>query len=217
MITSYDTMPFGIFIKVLDIIEDKDRSPLDVQVGLIAALERKAEDWVLDLPVTEFRKRAAQLDFLTVPAPEPKPVPLPRVLKIGGFDLRTVDDPAKMNTSQFVDYEALIRQGRKAYPALLSVFLVPYGKVYGHTGDDDPKAYDVEAVRTAIAEELTVVQVEGAAAFFLKRWRSALSRSLTSLRRRVERLVRGIKDPALTTPLLRRLKDLERRGDGLTR
>lgn len=217
MITSYDTMPFGIYLKVLDVIEDKDRSPLDVQVGLIALLDGTTEDEVLDLPVPEFHKRAAQLAFLEVPAPDPKPVPLPRVLNIGGMDLRTIDDPAAMNTSQFVDYQTLVQQGRSAWPALLAVFLVPYGKTYGHSGDDDPKAYDIEAVRKAVAEELTVVQVEGAAAFFLKRWRRQLGRSLTSLNRRVRRLLRTVKDPSLSTPLRKQLKALEELGAGLTR
>lgn len=217
MISSYDTMPFGIYLKVLDVIEDRDRSPLDIQVGLIALLDGKTEDEVLDLPVNEYQRRAAALAFLEEPAPEPRPVRLPSVLRIGGMELRTIDDPANMNTAQFVDYQALIQQGRAAWPSLLAVFLVPLGKTYGHSGDDDPRAYDVDAVRRAIADDLTVVQVEGAAAFFLKTWRKRLHRSLTSLTRRTERLIRGIKDPDLSTRLLTQLRDLQRRGDGLTR
>lgn len=215
MITSYDNLPYRDYLRIIDIVEDKDRSEFDKQVALVAILDGKTEAQVLDLPIADFKACAKQLAFLEAPAPDPVPVRPPNHIRLGGFDLRIVM-PEKMNTAQFVDYQQLLPQGRSAMPSLLSVFLVPVGKVYGHTGDDDPKAYDIEAVRAAVAT-ITVTRLEGVAAFFLMRWRQRLSRSLRSLDRRLERMIPLVKDPAKQLELRLRLRRLRQLGDGLTR
>lgn len=216
MITSYDTMPFGVYNAILDILDDKDRSPLDQQVAIVAALCGCSEQDILDLPVPEFKTRTHALAFLEAPPPEPHPVRPASHIRLGVMDLRLVP-PEKMNTAQFVDFEQLVKAGRKAQARLIAVFLVPPGKTYGHTGDDDPHAYDVDAVADAISRYLTVSQVEGTAAFFWTRWSRRLLRSLTSLTRVLERMARKIKDPALYSEMQQRLTHLRRLGDGLTR
>lgn len=188
MITSYDTMPYGIYLQLLEVIEDKDRSDLDKQVALVALLDRKTEAEILDLPLEEFRERTAALEFLERAAQAPKDLgKFPERMTLAGMTCKVTRDVSRINTAQFVDYQTLIKQGAKALPAVVAIMIVPVGKVYGHTGEGDPLAYDVERIRRAVADELTVTQVNRLAAFFLREWTASLETSLTSLRQLAER------------------------------
>lgn len=207
-------MPYGIYLRLLDILDDKDRSEIDKQVAIIAALDGKTETEVLDLPLDEFKKRTAALEFLEKPAPEPVPVRPPNRITLGGISLRLVGTDA-LNTAQFIDFEQFVQMGHRGYVNILSVFLVPPGKTYGHTGDDDPKAYDIEAVRRAIADNLTVTRVEAASAFFLKRWRLLLLRSMTSLETRLRLLLRMVKNKERREEISAKLTALHKLGAGL--
>lgn len=215
MITNYDHMPFEVYVRILNILDDKDLSELDQQVAIVAALSGCTTDEVLDLPVDDFAERTHALAFLEERPPRPEAQRPPSVIEAGGFRLRLVD-PQDMNTAQFVDYQSLVKEGKRGYVPLLSVFLVPYGKTYGHSGDDDPRAYDIRAVRDAIGRHLTVPQVNNAAAFFLSEWQQRLRRSMTSLSRRLGRLARKFRDPSRRAEIEARLEALRRYGDGLT-
>lgn len=183
MITSYDQMPIGIYIKLLEVIEDKDRSELDKQVGLVALLAGMTEQQVLDLPVPDFAELSHQLAFLQEPAPSADiPDTLPERVNLGGLELEVIRSVEEINTAQYVDYQQLAPQGRAGIPGIVALMLVPPGKVYGHNGKSDPLAYDAEAVRQAVANHLTVTEANRYAGFFLREWGASLKRSLTSLR-----------------------------------
>lgn len=192
MITSYDTMPYGIYLKLLDVIEDKDRSELDKQVALVALLDGKTETEVLDLPLDQFRERTAAMSFLEAPVPPRKPGrTFPESITLAGQKCTILHDVEAITTAQFVDYQSLAQMGNAGLPGIVALMIVPEGKAYGHTGAGDPLAYDVEAIRRAVAEEMTVTQVNDLAAFFLQEWDESLNRSLTSLSKKA-------KDPMVT-------------------
>ena len=213
MITSYDTMPLGIYNRITAILDDKDKSAFDQQVAIVAALDGLTEQQVLDLPVPEFKARTHQLGFLEAPAPEPTPTRPDRVIRAGDFDLRIVM-PGDMNTAQFVDYQTLVTADRLDYPALLAVFLVPYGKTYGHSGDDDKRSYDVEAVRRAISDSFTVTYANNVCAFFLRRFERSFNRTVTSFTRNLERAAKKVKDPSKRSEIQERLRALQELGAG---
>lgn len=188
MITTFDDMPLGVYIRVLDVLEDNSRDDLMTQVGLVAALSRCPEQEVLDLPVPSFSERSHRLGFLESPPPENVPDTLPERLTLAGEEYEVHADPETVTTAQYVDYQALLQQGRAGWPGLVALCLVPVGKGYGHSGPGDPLAYDIKKVKESIADNMPVAQANGIMAFFLRR-HVALSRaSLTSLRREVRRL-----------------------------
>ena len=210
MITSFDAMPLGVYIKVLDTLEDKDRDELMTQVGLVAALCRCTEQEVLDLPVPEFSERAHKLGFLETPPPEHVPESLPERITLAGVEYEVHADPEKITTAQYVDYQTLIQQGRDGWPGLVALLLVPVGKGYGHTGAGDPLAYDIAKVKAAIADHMPVAQANGLMAFFLRRHVASTRRSLTSLQKEIKRLPKGEERERATRALHRAKADFLR-------
>lgn len=188
MINSFDTMPLGVYCRVLDVLEDKDRDELMTQVGLVAALCRCTEQEVLDLPVPEFSARTHQLGFLETPPPEYVPDALPERITLAGVEYEVHADPEGINTAQYVDYQQLVEQGRDGWPGLVALCIVPVGKGYGHTGPGDPLAYDIGKVRRDISEHMPVAQANGFMAFFLRRHVEYVRRSLTSLKAELPRI-----------------------------
>ena len=193
MITNYEEMPLGVYIKVLEILEDEKRDELSTQVGLVAALSRCTEEEILLLPVPEFSDRAHQLGFLENVPPETVYKEAPKTVTLNGEDYEVHTDPDKLTTAQFVDYQTVIKQGRPGWPGLVAILLVPAGKGYGHTGAGDPLAYDAEAVRKAVAEYMPVGQANGLVNFFWRKSVSSARASLTSLTSKVDRLPKGPK------------------------
>ena len=188
MITSFDTMPLGVYCRVLDVLEDAARDDLMTQVGLVAALCRCSEQEVLDLPVPDFSERTHKLAFLETPPPENVPDSLQDRITLDGKEYEVHADPEGINTAQFVDYQSLIQQGRSGWPGLVALCVIPAGKAYGHAGPGDPLGYDIKAVRAAIADHMPVATANGIMAFFLRRHVALQKASLTSLTREVRRL-----------------------------
>lgn len=203
MITTFEEMPLGVYCRVLDVLEDKDRDELMTQVGLVAALSRCSDQEVLDLPVPEFTARTHALAFLEAPPPEHVPDTLPGRITINGHEYSLDTDPAKVNTAQYVDYQSLIRQGRDGWPGLVALCVVPVGKAYGHTGPGDPLGYDVEAVKREIADHMPVATANGIMANFLRRHLALTRSSLTSLQRGARRMPKGPEKDMATAQLHR--------------
>ncbi len=93
---------------------------------------------------------------------------------------------SKKKTARFIDYTTLIKVDSKNYPAILSTILIPVGKEYGD--------YDLEAVKSDIANYMSISQALGLYSFFIKT--SAISKKLTLLysvilaKTRLKRLIR---------------------------
>lgn len=191
MTTTYDAMPLGMYCRILDVLEEKDRDDLMTQVGLIAALCDCPEQEILDLPVPEFSARAHRLGFLETPPPSAVPDALPERISLAGNDYEVHADPMTVNTAQYVDYQGFCQQGRAGWPGIVSLMLIPPGKAYGHTGPGDPLGYDAERVRADIAAHMPVTQANAFAAFFLARHLRLTSASLTSLSEEVRRMPEG--------------------------
>lgn len=191
MITSYETMPLGVYINVLAILEDEKRDELSTQVGLVAALSKCTEEEVLLLPVPEFSERAHQLGFLENAPAETIFTEAPKTIELNGKTYEVHADADKLTTAQFVDYQTVIKQGREGWPGLVAILLVPEGKGYGHTGAGDPLAYDAEEVKKAVADYMPVGQANGLVNFFWRKSVESARASLTCLTSKIDRLPKG--------------------------
>ena len=159
MITSYDTMPLGIYKQVCDIIKQDEESIEARNVRIIALLNGMAEEELLNMPLAELRQYSDTLDFLHA---EPKIGKPKKRYTIGQFVCEVQANPKRLTTAQYIDFKELSSVAGDKTEVLLSVFLVPHGHKY----NDD---YDIEEVQKAILEHLPVTEAQSILAFFLQR------------------------------------------------
>ena len=57
-IDSYSSLPLGGYLRILDLIEDKECAPEDLQPRILAVLSGLTEDEVLDLPLEDYMRGA---------------------------------------------------------------------------------------------------------------------------------------------------------------
>lgn len=191
MITSYDEMPLGVYVRILEILEDETRDEVSTQVALVAALTGMTEQEVLLLPVPDFSDYAHKLGFLETPPAEKVMEEAPKTIELKGKQYEVHTDPNALNTAQFLAYQGAVKEGRAGWPALVSILIVPAGKGFGHVGPGDPLAYDADEVTKEVAEHMPVTIANALANFFLRRSVESARASLTSLTSTIDRLPKG--------------------------
>lgn len=174
MITTFDTMPVGIFSQAEKIIltasAKSEISALeynDYQVKLLALLSKKTEDEILGLPLDQYQKAAAALKFLETPCRE---VPVRTRYKVGRWRLILAKDVTKWTAAQFIDFQQYKNAGDLA--GVLSCCMVPKGHKYN-------SGYDPAEVRTAIEGGIMVPAAHAVSAFFLRKYTHSLRNIIT--------------------------------------
>ena len=205
IIDNYGQVSVGAYLKVCEIAKDETRDDLSRQVAILAVLYGVTEDEILDLPLGEYKARAAAASFLETPCEN-----LPRVANkytLGDLVLIPIADVSKMTAGQYIDFQTYVQQGEPALVEQLSCFLVPEGCDYG-------RGYDMAEVHAAIRDHLTIRDTLALCGFFLTLWRKSIAATLTSSKREA----RQIQDKETRKGLLRRIRRAERLlndGDGL--
>ena len=201
MIDNYAALPLGTYMKINAVLE-RDGEELDKQVEIIAILADMTTDKVLLLPLSDYAKMAALSAFLREPC---KPTEISEAWRFG--DLAPVMDFRKINTAQYVDFQAFSKNFPASLPQLLSVFLVPEGKAYND-------GYDVLEVQERV-KQIPFPDALGLAAFFFGRFVRLTEDSLTSWATEASRT----KDPERTKEIRAKIAEvqtiLQRAGVGL--
>lgn len=169
MIDNYAALTLGTYMKINAVLE-RDGEELDKQVEIIAILADKSPDEVLLLPLADYSAMAKETAFLREPC---KPTEISGAWRFG--DLAPVMDFRKINTAQYVDFQAFSKNFPASLPELLSVFLVPEGKAYND-------GYDVLEVQERV-KQIPFPDALGLAAFFFRRFVRLTEASLTSWER----------------------------------
>ncbi len=154
MINNYAALPLGTYLKINAILE-REGKELDKQVEIIAILADKSPDEVLLLPLADYSAMAKETAFLREYS---KPTEISGAWRFG--DLAPVLDFRKINTAQYVDFQAFSKDFPASLPQLLSVFLVPEGKAYND-------GYDVLEVQERV-KQIPFPDALGLAAFFFR-------------------------------------------------
>lgn len=203
IIDSFAALPVGTWLQILDVQEDTAREDIDKQVGTIALLTGRTERDILNLPLTEYSHFARKAAFLAE-APERLPR-VARTYKAGTYILCPALDLQKITAAQYIDFHTFAPEGDKRLVELLSIALVPGGAGY------NDGSYDIEAVKDAIREYITVAQALSLTAFFLTRYVSLIRRMRISL----SRLARTEKDKERREFLTEKLAEMEKVLDNL--
>lgn len=169
-IDSYSSLPLGGYLRILDLIEDKECAPEDLQPRILAVLSGLTEDEVLDLPLEDYMRGARASAFLqNEPSNKFK---VRKSYECGPFRLVPVRDFRDITAAQYIDFQGFAKDGRGNFVELLSCMLVPEGKRYG-------EGYDPAAVHAAIRVHMNVPDGLSLHAFFLSSLVKSMRRTLS--------------------------------------
>lgn len=203
MIDNYNKLTIGKYQEVLEAIRDYEDEH-ERNTALIAVLSDQEPDEVLNLSLSEYKKRVDGLRFLLE---EPVQAPIKNRYRIGDMELDLCADLSKLTAGQYIDYQTFIKDVENNMVELLSVFLIPKGKKYGD--------YDMGEVHEAIRENLSICDALGLSAFFLALSQALIESTLTSLIRRMKKMKRKAKTPEEKKKLEEAIMNLEAGGAGL--
>lgn len=177
MITTYDALTMGQY-QDIDRITRGEGDELDKQVAVLSILTGKDEGELLRLPLAEYTDIAARSAFLRRPIER---TPAVRdTYRLGEWVLRPVKDYRRLTAGQYIDFQAFTRDTLD-YCGLLSVLMVPEGRVYGD-------GYDPLEVRDVIAGTLPMPDGMALIAFFLNKYAALISASLTYSERAIGKI-----------------------------
>lgn len=212
MISNYNELTLSKFLELRN-MDWSDRDEVEMEVETMSILSDISEDELMDMPIMEYRKLAAQANFLTTePKAEKRP---PKEITVNGRVYAVLKDVKEMTTGQFIDYQSYIKEPEKAeqnLPFIMSCFCVPKGKKYGE--------YDIEDVIPDMGQIpiTTVLTISG---FFFRKSQTLLSAMLTYSEWQMKKMMRKEKNKEMVEKMktvtegLRMLKDSVRNGDGL--
>lgn len=205
MITSYDELKLGDYLKILAIDRDEGLDAIGRQVGILSILTGLSEDELLHYPLADYSALARGADFLREETEETGEVR--DEYEVGGFTLCPVRDFRNLETGQYIDFKAYAEDIEGHYPELLSVLLVPKGKRYN-------EGYDVLEVQRAV-NDLPMSDALAVAGFFLTSWTGLIVDSLNSS----ERAAKEMSDPQMREKILKEIEKTREAlfpsGDGL--
>ena len=161
IIDNYRNLPIGKYLEILELSQDESVDALEQQVKTISILTGLTEDDVLSLPIIQYKELAGKTKFLE--REYDGKLQVAKSYGLGGMELIPVKDFAKISTAQYVDFQNLSKEGDKYLVETLSTLLIPKGKKYMY-------GYEIEDVRQAIRENLSVADVLSLSAFFLTKF-----------------------------------------------
>ena len=158
---NYRNLPIGKYLEILELSQDENVDALKQQVKTISILTGMTEDDVLALPIMQYKELARKTKFLE--NGYDGKLQVAKSYGLAGMDLIPVKDFAKITTAQYIDFQNLSKEGDKYLVETLSTLLIPKGKKY-------MDGYEIEDVRQAIRENLSVADVLSLSAFFLTKF-----------------------------------------------
>ena len=194
MITSYNEMPIGIYLRLAALIDADERQDL----AIVALMSGKTEDELLSLPLAEYYPLRDGCAFLFY---EPKPSPVRRSYTCGDFTLRAPKDFRYLSVAQYQDF--LEFNKADDIVGMLSCALVPEGCEYGELAQYDPLE-----VQAAIRDHLPVTDALALRDFFADACRKSIAATLRSSARKTRGRI-----PKATRTEMKAVADSLRDGD----
>lgn len=145
--TYYD-LTIDKYLQIKEVLENAT-DELSTQVSLLAVLNECTEDELLDMPLEEYKRKVADLNFLSEPlVPHPN---CPKTITINKEVFEAVRDVKKFTAGQYIDYNSLLKSEDfySVIPNILACFFIPKGKDYG-------KEYDIMEVAEKIKNNISI-------------------------------------------------------------
>lgn len=158
MIDSYNSMPLGIYQKLVEVAKDKSLDPDEQKTAIVSVLSGKSVEELERMLFAEFRTYADKAGFVLE---QPKPSRLKKTYKVGEFTCRLERSAKSLTWGQLKDFKELVKHYNEHPEWVLSVVLVPVGKEYC-------EGYKAEELHKAIIDHLPITDVQAITAFFLQ-------------------------------------------------
>lgn len=185
---SYNDLTIKDYLELREVLTSVDGDDdLSYQVALLAYLNNKTEDEILNLNLNEYHKLVSDTQFLMdMPKPQKNP---PTRIKIGNYELVMTKDVATMSVAQYVDFNHFMADENrdKLIANIVACLYLPKGKKYND-------GYDLDEVTKLIEENLSIQTAVDVGFFFLKRFRNSVNDTLLFSQWKVKRMMRKTKD-----------------------
>lgn len=207
IIDNYRDLTLGDYQDICKIHNDETIDDLDKDIKVVSILTGKDEDTILDLPIVDYKKLTARLDFLAKGIPDNGRVADSYI--VGGYELIPVKDIRKVNTAQYIDFQTFHKVGMEEhFVEILSCLLVPKGKKYNQD-------YDILDVQSAIREEMNVYDGVSLYGFFMMSCKESIKDMLTFSLQEAQKLTDQDKRETMVAEIRRQMILLETDGVGL--
>ena len=170
--TYYD-LTIDKYLQIKEILEQGE-DDLQMQVAMLCVINECGEDDLLDLPLNEYKRKAAELSFLRQ-SPQPRPQ-CPKTITIDKEVYESIRDIKKLTAGQYIDYQSLLKSEDfySIIPNILAIFFVPKGKDYG-------KGYDIMDEVEKIRNNISIGFALDVCFFFQMQSISSIKRTLDCL------------------------------------
>ena len=153
-ITSYDTMPIGVYLRILDAATEHGTA--DGDLAIIAAYADMTVDELTALPLPQYLDIRSRAAFL---AEQPAPAPMREQYQVGPFLCNVAARADQLTAGQYIDIKEFGALEGDQTVEVLSALLVPDGHRYN-------EGYDLEALRGAIRDHLPITEAVAIRDFF---------------------------------------------------
>lgn len=170
MINNYNDLTVGKYLEIRTILRQEGLSELDMQSQIMAILQDKPVEEILEYSLPKYSEYVRQMDFLSE-----KPVnkaDCQRHLNINGKKYDVIRKIEDINAAQYIDYQTYLKQPDpdSKLAEILSIFVIPQGKKYAD-------GYDIAEVINDIKEYLPITVCFNICFFFLKKEINSLQRT----------------------------------------
>lgn len=214
---SWDKISINIFqqlrqrVDEVEITGDKDIDAINQNVVLLSVLCDVDEDTIATLDLSEVGKLLKATDFLK----EIPKVDIKDNYIVNGKEYEVFRDIQNMTMAQYIDFQTLYKDGvEKHAKELVACFLLPKGKKYGE--------YNIVEVVNEIGEYLPIADAHSIMFFFVIAFRSLTKVMLTSLTKKMKKMMKQEKDREQANKMKMAINQIEKsmsllqNGDGLT-
>lgn len=186
MITSYKELPINKYLELKALL-DEEYEALDLQVKLVAILDDKTEDEILNMNINDYHALVQKTEFLMN---KPEPVKrIPNSIVINGKKYVITKDVSKFTTAQYIDYQTLTaKEDREKFMSfILACFFIPEGHKYND-------GYLVDDVAREIGEFVSIQDAINVCFFFQRKYLNLINDSLIYLDWKTKRMMRKTKN-----------------------
>lgn len=177
MIKSFNELNLSKFREIQQIAKEGGEE-LELNIRILSVLSDISVDDLCAMPITEVSALMGNIAFLCEPMPTEK---VANKYKIGDITLCPCFDVTKFTTAQYVDFQEFMKAPDDNQVGILSCLLVPKGKKYNVD-------YDIDEIRKAISDNISVTTSNAIFTFFLLRLQSSIANTLRSSAKEVEKL-----------------------------
>lgn len=175
---NWDEINIRLYKKLYELSSNVE-DVIDAEIEIISILCDCSEEDILNLPIPEYQRLRGECQWIAN-KPDVKAF-APKTIKLGNKEYDVYYDASKLTTAQYIDFQNYLKAGdiEKYLTHILSVFIVPKGKIYG----DVP----VEEVMEILEDNISIKMALSMCFFFIVEYLSTINLTVYYLEKRMKK------------------------------